>query len=101
MKYDFSQLVHESKELLINNPKESIFEEILKKIVIFNDSKEFEDYCYAEYGEYKTLCIENLLEIAKIEYLLLIDRKNIAQNVTADKIDNLKDLISTLDILTN
>ena len=99
MKCNFSQLVHESKLLLINNQEESFFEDILKKIIIFNDLEGFEDYCYAEYGEYKTICIKSLLEAAKLEYMLLVNCNSTKNNINADKINNLKELIVVLDLL--
>ena len=61
----------------------------------------FNDYCIEKYGEYKSICIKQILGLISIDYLLINDNFKNTQGINNDKINNLKELLEVLVLLAS
>ena len=78
------------------------FIDILKtyQILCMHLKKEgFSDYCIEKYGEYKAICIIEILKILSIEYVLMNDNFTNTQGTNIDQVNNLREALETLNLL--
>lgn len=89
------------KNSLINiNTEDSIhILNIYKSLFVHFKKEGFSDYCIEKYGEYKAICIIEILKILSIDYVLINDNFTNTQGINTDKVNNLREALETLNLL--
>ena len=72
---------------------------IYKSLYLYLKKDGFSDYCLEKYGEYKSVCIIEILKILSIDYVLINDNFTNTQGINTDKVNNLMEALQTLNLL--
>ncbi|MBQ8392462.1 MAG: hypothetical protein IJX51_01690 [Clostridia bacterium] len=99
--YDIDYFKLFIKEAL-TNCKDGDLKQVLMiyRNLFLNFKKEnFHDYCIEKYGEYKAICIIEILKILSIDYVLINDSFANTQEINTDKVNNLREALETLNLL--
>ena len=72
---------------------------IYESLYLYLEKDGFSDYCIEKYGEYKAICIIEILKILSIDYVLINDNFTNTQGINTDKVNNLMEALQTLNLL--
>lgn len=99
--YDIDYFKLFIKEALINC-KDNDLKQVLmiyRNLFLYLKKEDFNDYCIKRYGEYKAICIVEILKLISIDYVLINDSITDTQGINSDKVNNLREALETLNLL--
>ena len=73
--------------------------DIYKSLFAHLKKEGFSDYCIEKYGEYKAICIIEILKTLSIDYVLINDNFTNTQGINTDKVNNLREALEILNLL--